>query len=235
MENCCSQYFIFCLYMLPYPEHGFDYAGGVIDKVLVKLGLKEYQASINWILESWKSSLDAMDYDADIVFFGDSITRGGQWTDAFPEENIVNLGISGDSIRGMTNRVDMVASVTPEKVFLLGGINSLTDRNCGDIIEQYRALLENFKAAIPDADLFVQSVLPISMEKEKDCADNDVIAAFNEELEKLASEYGATYIDIHGLYTLNGSMNPELTKDGIHLKPEAYNLWYETISAYVKQ
>lgn len=69
-----------------------------------------------------------MDYDADIVFFGDSITRGDQWRDAFPEETVVNLGRSGASVIGMTNRVDMIASVKPEKVFLIGEINSLTDK-----------------------------------------------------------------------------------------------------------
>jgi len=57
--------------------------GGDVDKVLVKTGLKEYEAPINWTLESWRSSLKAMDMDADVVFFGDSITRGGQWAEVF--------------------------------------------------------------------------------------------------------------------------------------------------------
>lgn len=28
-------------------------------------------------------------------------------------------------------------------------------------------------------------------------------------------------------------MNPGLTKDGIHLIPEAYGIWYESIKEYI--
>ncbi len=174
-----------------------------------------------------------MDVDADIVFFGDSITIGGAWADAFQDVNIVNLGISGDSIRGMTCRVDMIASVRPEKVFILGGINSLTDHNSKEILKQYKNMLEKVHESVPEAEIYVQSILPISVEKEKECADNTIIDAFNTELEKLAAEAGATYINIHDLYELDGSMNPELTKDGVHLKPEAYNIWYKALKGYV--
>lgn len=207
--------------------------GGYVDKVLVKVGLKEYEAPIDWTLESWRSSLKAMDVDADVVFFGDSITRGGVWSEAFQGVNIVNLGISGDSIRDMTSRVDMIASVKPEKVFILGGINSLTDHNSTEIFKQYKNMLEKIHEAVPNAEIYVQSILPISVEKEKECADNTVIDAFNTELEQLAADAGATYVNIHDLYELDGSMNPDLTKDGVHLKPEAYDLWYKAIEGYV--
>ncbi len=199
----------------------------------MKVGLKKYEAPTDWTLESWQSSLNAMNIDTDVVFFGDSITRGGAWSDAYPGVNIVNLGLSGDSIRGMTSRVDMIASVKPEKVFILGGINSLTDRNSADVFEQYQNMLEKVHEAVPNAEIYIQSILPISVEKEKYCADNSVIDAFNEELEKLAAETDATYINIHDLYELNGSMNPDVTKDGIHLKPEAYDLWYKVIERYI--
>lgn len=207
--------------------------GGYVDKLLIKVGLKEYEAPTDWTLESWRSSLEAMNIDADVVFFGDSITRGGAWADAFQDVNIVNLGLSGDSIRGMASRVDMIASVKPEKVFILGGINSLTDHNSTEILKQYKDMLKKVQETVPDAKIYVQSILPISVEKEKYCADNTVINAFNKELEKLAAETGVTYINIYDFYKLDGSMNPDLTKDGIHLKPEAYELWYKAIEGYV--
>ena len=207
--------------------------GGYTDKLLVKLGLKEYNAPINWTLESWKSSLDALEIDSDIVFFGDSITRGGQWQTYFPEYKIVNLGISGDSIIGMNNRVDMIASVTPEKIFILGGINSLTDNNAKTVLHDYQTMIENIKEIAPEAQLYIQSVLPISAEKEKICADNAVIDAFNEQLKLLSQKEGAVYIDVYHLYELDGVMNPALTKDGIHLKPDAYERWAEQIKDYI--
>ena len=102
--------------------------------------------------------------------------------------SIVNLGISGNSIREMSSRVDMIASVKPEKVFILGGKNSLTDNNSVEILKQYQEMLVKIKEAVPEAALHIQSVLPISINKEKECADNAIIVDFNGELKKLAAE-----------------------------------------------
>lgn len=211
------------------------YGGGYIDKALVKVGLKEYEPPIDWTLVSWKSSLEAMDYDSDIVFFGDSITRGGQWADAFPNETIVNLGLSGDSLSGMIARMVMIASVTPEKVFILGGINSLTDENGEVCIEQYRELIEAVHEAVPNAELYVQSILPVTVEYQEHTASNESIANFNAEIEKLADEYGITYINIYDLYAVNGALDPELTIEGVHLVTEAYDRWYDEIRPYVEE
>lgn len=194
---------------------------------------EQSETPVNWTLESWRSSLKAMDVDADVAFFGDSITKNGAWAEAFPDVRIVNLGLSGDSVSGMTSRVDMIASVKAEKVFILGGINSLKGSNSAEILEQYQNMLESVHEAVPDAQIYVQSVLPISAEKEEVCTDNLVIVSFNAEIEKLAEEAGATYINIHDLYELDGLMDPNLTKDGIHLKPEAYDRWYQAIEEYV--
>lgn len=48
-----------------------------MDKVLFKLGIAEYKEPFNWKVDSWESSLEQMNIDADVVFFGDSIVRGG--------------------------------------------------------------------------------------------------------------------------------------------------------------
>ena len=81
----------------------------------------------------------------------------------------------------------------------------------------------------------IESILPISWEKEKECADNSVITAFNQRLENLALEKNITYIDLYSLYVLNGEINPELTKDGVHLQPSAYEYWFCEIEKYINE
>ena len=209
--------------------------GGYIDKVLFKLGIKESITETNWTLVSWERSLKQLDYDADIVFFGDSITSNGDFQNHFAYQRIVNLGVSGDSLTGMRNRVEMLASVKPEKVFIMGGINSLSDKNSEKIFQQYEALIDEIQAMLPEAQLYIESILPISKEKEKNCADNTVIASFNEKLQELATEKDLTYIDLYSLYVLDGYMNPKLTKDGFHLQPDAYEYWFDAIETYVNE
>lgn len=170
--------------------------------------------------------------DIDIVFFGDSIIRGGNWERYFPEKKIINLGVSGDTIYGMTNRINMITVVHPKKVFICGGINSLSRYNVKLVLAQYKNMLIKIRNSVPNARIFVQSVLPISKSNEK-WADNDTIILFNSELEKLTKDLNCTYINIHNLYTENGVMNPKLTKDGTHLQKDAYIIWVDAIKDYI--
>ena len=67
-----------------------------LHRMLAKLGLSEYQTT-NWTLVSWERSLEQLDYDADIVFIGDNLTSGEDFQARFPDKQILNLGLSGDS------------------------------------------------------------------------------------------------------------------------------------------
>ena len=54
---------------------------------------------------------------------GDSITAQGEWAELFPEEKILNLGLSGDTSAGLLNRLDDVVGRKPRVVLLMIGIN----------------------------------------------------------------------------------------------------------------
>ena len=190
-------------------------------------------SEIDWAVVGWNNTLIKLDYDADIVFFGDSITRASDFREYFPDFKIVNSGYSGDTLKGMISRVSGVAAVEPEKVFVLGGINGLTDTNADVCIGIYAKLLDSLKETLPDAEIYIQSVLPISHEKEKVYCLNTSIVDFNAKLVKLAEEKGVTFVNLYPLYELNGEMDPELTADGIHLTPEAYDLWAAEIEQYI--
>lgn len=210
------------------------FKGGYFTKILVKLGLKENTAQINWTAFSWESCLQKLNYKADIVFFGDSIIRGGDFHKHFCDLEIINLGCSGDTLSGMINRISMVQAVSPEKIFLLGGINGLTDYNIKKSANKYDELINELHNAVPRAQIYVHSLLPLSAEKEKSICKNKTIEAFNSEIKQIAEKYGFTFIDLYSLYVFEGKMNPKLTKDGIHLQPEAYTLWIEKIAKYMK-
>ncbi len=207
-------------------------------KVLQKLGLIENVAKPNYALLGWENCLQKMDYDSDVVFFGDSITRGSDFREYFTGQKIVNLGYAGDSVVGMINRIPMVAAVSPEKVFVLGGINGLTDTNIEKCVDSYALLLDGLHDALPDAEIFVQSVLPVSKEKEVTLTNqchNTTIEQFNSKIKELAKERNLIFVDLYSLYLLDGEMNPALTKDGVHIYPEAYSIWADAIKSYMTE
>lgn len=218
---------ILAAFILVFHHAGYD------EKLFVKLGFKEQTSKINEAVLSWERCLEKLEYDADVVFFGDSITCLGDFQKYFPNIKICNLGHGGDSLSGMINRISMIQSVNPEKVFLLGGINGLTDLNLDNCVSKYAQLLDLLEESLPDTEIYIQSVLPISSAKELSICHNSTITRFNAEIKELAETHDLEYIDLYSLYELNGEMNSQLTLDGVHIKPDAYDLWAEKISKYI--
>jgi len=202
-------------------------------KVLVKLNLKEATIPVNHAVTAWSSCLEKLNYDSDVAFLGDSITRGGDFQKYFEDIKVINLGYGGDIIKGVTNRLSMVKAVSPEKIFLLIGINDLTNYNVDMCAKSYSELLQKMKNNFPDTTIYVQSILPISKEKEKTKCFNSTIEKLNKQIKSLCEEYKITYIDLYSVFSKDNQLNPELTKDGIHLKDEAYKVWTDAIRSYI--
>lgn len=208
--------------------------GGYCNKILAKFGLSTLKAEKSWAVLAWDGCLKKLHYDAEIAFIGDSLTSGGNFQDYFPDRKIINLGYGGDTIVGVTQRVSMLKNTTPEKIFLLVGINGLTNFN-GDIsLESYSNLLSAIKEAVPDAQVYVQSLLPISNEKTKELmCSNDTIVKFNESIKNLTEQNQMTYIDLFSKFEENNYMKADLTVDGIHINSKGYDVWTDTIADYI--
>lgn len=186
-----------------------------------------------WEVHSWTNTLKKMRIDCDIVFFGNSITCGSDFQADFPDKKIINLGLSGDILPGMMDRLAMVECVHPKKIFIMAGTNDLGHVSVEQYLARYRKLIGKLKEDLPETKVYLQSVLPINTDMRPDCDYNDKILEANKAVRSLAEEYGCTFIDLYHLYEKDGQMNKELTKDGVHLKPQAYSLWANAITKYI--
>ena len=206
---------------------------GYTEKLLFKLGLMPPKPRNNWTAVAWNNCLKKYDCSADIAFFGDSLTYGSDFHKCFKDKKIVNLGCGGDTIQDLINRTYLIKTVEPKKIFLLCGINGLTDLNIKKSAEKYEELIRKIKEIAPEAELYIQSVLPISKSKERSICHNLSIIKFNTQIEDLAKKYSATYIDLHPSFFVNNELNPEFTKDGLHLLPPAFVTWKNIIEKYI--
>ncbi len=169
-----------------------------------------------------------------VVFFGNSITQAGKWSDYFDESKIVNRGISGDNTEGMLARINEIASYKPAKIFIMAGINDISlSRSNSKIMKNYRALIEEIIRTSPNTMIYIQSVLPINNDfgvyTRLSGKENQIID-LNKRLFVLAAKEGLEYINLHSLYCdENGKLREEFTNDGIHLYDEAYYLWANII------
>lgn len=174
-----------------------------------------------------------MDYDSDIVFIGDSLTRGENFQEYFPDKKIVNLGISGDTLSGIAKRAFVISELVPEKIFVEGGVNSLSSNSVDKLAVQYETMIKDIMSDNPDNEIFIQSILPISNKNQTRGLTNENIIKLNAKLQEIAKKHGITYVDIYSAYVLDGEMNPEYTRDGVHLKDEYKHLWLDILSEYI--
>jgi lysophospholipase L1-like esterase len=165
------------------------------------------------------------------VFVGDSITEGFPLDAAFRGRNVINRGISGDTITGVLERLD--ASVTdlhPRQVYLMIGINNLVWAPVSSIetfAEQYSELLPALRRAAPDAEVFVQSILPVAHGYART---NPQIRELNDRIRATAEREGFTYVDLWPRMTdAEGKLRADYTTDGVHLTLEGYEAWLEVI------
>ena len=125
-------------------------------KMEIRLGWKEQVPQDRgdyWCIQGWTNTLKKLDYDADVVFFGNSITRGGDFQDYFPNIKTCNLGYPGDNMDGMMLRIGQVKAVTPEKVFVMAGINGLQVQSDKDFEEKYQRIVDSIKSIAPEDSL----------------------------------------------------------------------------------
>lgn len=191
------------------------------------------ERSDNDCVDSWNNCVKKLDMEVDVVFLGDSHTAGGDWQRAFPDIKSINLGYIGEDVKGMLRRVDAIAAVHPKKVFLMAGINGLKYQSLDDFEFWYAALVDSIRSAVPDAELYIESILPVT--SYSNFCDNEKIIEANAIVQKIAAERVMTYIDVYGVYAKDGALPDSMSYDGLHLMPEAYKAWCELIKKSIDE
>ncbi len=99
----------------------------------------------------------------DVIFFGNSITDGGEWSELFNDLKVKNRGINGDVTAGILNRLMEVYSRKPTKVFLLIRTNDLVRNISPDSeLKNMLSIVTLLKEKSPATRLFVQSIFPVN-------------------------------------------------------------------------
>ncbi len=124
------------------------------------------------------------------------------------------------------------------RVFVMFGINELGWPYPDVFVENYVELLEQIKTAQPDAEIYVESVLPVSPAAayENEVFTNENIDIFNEYVKQAADRAGVQYLDVNSYFKNElGQLPDEAASDGIHFTREFCLKWIDLLAYLVPQ
>ena len=174
----------------------------------------------------------------DIVFIGNSITNGAEWKELFPQKRGKNRGMSGDNSEGVFDRLDAVVKGKPAKIFILIGVNDISQEiKVETIVLNMKRIVEKIQKESPKTKIYIQSILPVNPDFEmfKGHMKPELIKEINQFYQNIAQEYKVNYIDLYSHFLEDGTdkMNKKYTNDGLHLLGEGYLLWREIVKPYL--
>lgn len=185
-------------------------------------------------------------YFDDAIFFGDSLSvgiplyqvAGNPDTVAFTGINPLSINTSQviNTPQGKVTLLEAAKQYGPKKkvYIMLGGNGLWMDEK--SFVEGYQTFLDGVKAQYPGAQIFLQSILPVTVDAHLtyETADNDVIRGFNKLIIGLAKKNGVYYLDVaQALMDEDGRLPKEASPlDGMHLTPEYYEKWFDYLRTH---
>ncbi len=189
-----------------------------------------------------ESEAQPRSYFNDTVFIGDSRTSGLLlYTDLSPIDfSAVGLNVKSILTKayirlpnedGINESYTLIDALTREKenyksIYLSMGLNEL-GWEAGRFIQFYKETINAIRE-VTDVPIYMQLIMPITVHASETTQfgiTNDKAVVFNEKLIKLAEEMELFMLDPRDLFALeDGTLDPEVTYDGIHFNPKRYEV-----------
>lgn len=176
----------------------------------------------------------------DAVFFGNSRTEGLLlYTGLAPLAGIASRGVMVDTALtkrliaadGAGEKQTMIEALAGKqgvgKVYVMMGLNELGWAYERVFIQKYGELIDRIREVQPGADIYVQSILPVTKEK----SDGDPIynrkniERYNALIAGMAREKGVYFVDAAAAVSEDGYLPAAWSTDGVHLNKEACDVW----------
>lgn len=160
-----------------------------------------------------------------VVMIGDSLTEYGDWDHLLKGFKVLNLGISGETARGLYLRMPLIkeALIEGDRLFIMSGINDiLMDED--DVVFYLDKVVQSLKDISFEVSITLQTILPV-------CGDFlhylEVIGRNNSRLKSLAEQHGVGFLDIYSDFIdeLSRPIERLFTDDGVHLSDAGYEAW----------
>ncbi len=172
-----------------------------------------------------------------IVFLGDSITEIYDLDKFYPDNNVVNSGISGHKTGNILDDMyNRVYRYNPSKVFLLIGTNQIVEDDSSKIAADIAKISDLIHENRPLAEVYVESIYPVNHDvgeapgKRK----NEKIMKTNRIIKTNADSHNYIFINLYDdLIDDSGNLISDYTYDGLHTNEKGFEKITEILKKYI--
>lgn len=194
-----------------------------VDNVLAERRAKQIEKERQERIEQLASGeVDVWSLFQDYVIVGDSRAVGFSVWGFLLDERVLADG--GWTIRDLKERIPDIVAINPSQIFLCFGLNDVGIEyweTPEEYAAEYREVLQELQAALPNADIYVNSILPeMGYENERR---KERIPQFSEAVKKMCEEAGFAFVDNDEIAAQYADLYDPV--DGIHFRKEFYPIW----------
>lgn len=198
------------------------------------------RGDIAWITRFEELNRRVKEGGVDLIFIGDSITHGFEivgrqvWNEFYRKRRALNLGIAGDSTQHVLWRLDHgnIDGISPKLAVVLVGTNNATNNTPQEIADGVKAIVGKLREKLPATHVLVLGIFPRGADPWNHR--RLVIQKANQLIFKLHHGEKVYYLDIgRKLLKNDGTVNRSIMPDFLHLSPDGYQIWAESIEPTV--
>lgn len=159
----------------------------------------------------------------DAVIMGDSRAVGFSYYNFMSEEQV--YAEKGALITSVKDHVEAVKAFNPGQIYICFGLNDLQSGQwptSDSYSEQCAEIIKLLKEELPQCDVYLNSILPVTEATEEVDTIYSSIPEYNDSMKQMCEEKGYNYID-------NTAMAREhmdlYETDGLHLQSAFYTYW----------
>lgn len=183
-------------------------------------------------------------YFDDVVFLGDSRTDGLRLYSGLQHGTFLcSTGATVESVfskavetpAGELPLLDALAALDCGKIYIMLGINELGWNGTETFRTQSTELIQRLQKDHPDAEIVIQSILPVSAKKDAEgrYVNNGRIKEYNQVWLELAEEFDVAYLNVaEGVTGEDGLLPSELCYDGVHLNKAGCQMWLDYLRTH---
>ena len=158
----------------------------------------------------------------DIILLGDSIIERGESFELIEFESLSNLGVGGNTVNDINNRIEYIISLRPKVVFLMIGINDIfNNTDVESIFTTYKLIIN--KLIVNNINPYIMSTLKVGTNQINYKEKNNNVEILNSLLKKYCKDNFIKFVDLNLTFSDGDKLFDRYTNDGVHLNSDGIN------------